>query len=381
MRPWYFLVGFGILLYAVLMNGSLLVKVFTDLWRIVYPVAVGFILAFILNVPMSGFEKLLNRLTAKSKKPPRQTLRSILCLVFTVLAVLLVVAMVFWLVIPSIVESLTSLYNLILKRWPEWAAMLREYGIDTTLITQWLESLDVKNLVSQVTNGAGTIISSTVGAVSTVVSTVVSFSLSAVIACYVLVSKKDLARQATKLVNAFCKPRLARRIIHTSQLTQVTFAKFLSGQCLEACLLGALIFLAMSIFRIPYSGLIGLLTAVCAFIPYVGAFVSCAVGAFLVLLIAPQRVLWYIIIYLVVQFVENQFIYPHVVGSSVGLSPLWTLVAVLIGGKLMGILGMIFFIPVVAVFVELLGEFTETALQKKAQEETTSAEPPAEETP
>ncbi len=382
MKSYYLLVAFGIVLYAVLMNESLLAKVFTGLWTIVYPVAVGFILAFILNVPMAGFEKLLGKLSAKTKRPAKAQLIAVISLIFTILAVLLVVVLVIVLVIPSLAESVASLYNLIIKKWPEWASILTRYDIDTSRVTQWLESLDMKNLLSQVTSGAGSIISTTVGAVSTVVSSLISFSLSFVIACYVLLSKKTLARQATKLVNAFCRPRLARRILHTASLTRDTFARFLSGQCLEASILGILIFIALTIFGIPYSGLIGVLTAVCAFIPYIGAFISCAIGAFLVLLTAPDQVIWCIIIYLVVQFVENQFIYPHVVGSSVGLSPLWTLVAVLIGGNFMGILGMIFFIPVVAVFMELLSEFTNTALQKKQQaREGEDAAPEPEESP
>ena len=117
-------------------------------------------------------------------------------------------------VIPSLVDSVTSLYNLIIKKWPEWADFFTRYDIDTSRVTQWLENLDLKNLLSHVTNGAGSIISTTVGAVSTVVSSLVSFSLSVVIACYVLLSKKTLARQATKLVKAFCKPKLADRILY-----------------------------------------------------------------------------------------------------------------------------------------------------------------------
>lgn len=373
MKDYYLLVAFGIVLYAVLMNATLLVKVFTGLWTIIYPVAVGFILAFILNVPMAGFEKLLGKLASKGKKPPKQQVIAIFSLILTILSVLLIVVLVIVLVIPSLIESVTSLYNLIISKWPELNAFLTKYDIDTSRITQWLESLDLQNLISKLTSGAGSIISTTVGAVSSVVSSLVSFSLSFVIACYVLLSKKALARQATKLVEAFCKPKLARRILHTASLTRDTFAKFISGQCVEACILGCLIFVALAVFGIPYSGLIGVLTAVCAFIPYIGAFISCAIGAFLVLLTAPDQVIWCIIIYLVVQFVENQFIYPHVVGNSVGLSPLWTLVAVLVGGNFMGVLGMIFFIPVVAVVMELMSEFTNATLQKKAAQQ--SAEP------
>ena len=138
-----------------------------------------------------------------------------------------------------------------------------------------------------------------------------------------------------------------------------------TGQCLEACILGGLIFVVFSILGIPYSALIGVLTAVLAFLPYVGAFFACALGMFLVLLAQPSKVLVCLIAYLAVQFVENQLIYPHVVGTSVGLSPLWTLIAVLVGGKLLGLFGMIFFIPLTAVLVTLLKEYTHYKLDKK----------------
>ncbi|MBQ5746608.1 MAG: AI-2E family transporter [Clostridia bacterium] len=153
---------------------------------------------------------------------------------------------------------------------------------------------------------------------------------------------------------------------------------------MEACILGALIAIAFSIFNIPYALLIGVLTAVSAFIPYVGAFIACAVGAFLVLLANPSQVILCIIVYLVVQFIENQFIYPHVVGTSVGLSALWTLIAVMVGGSLFGLFGMIFFIPLTAVIIKLLREYTESCLAKKkraqsedecGEETTDEAEP------
>ena len=118
----------------------------------------------------------------------------------------------------------------------------------------------------------------------------------------------------------------------------------------------------------PYAGLIGFLTALFAFIPYVGAFASCAIGAFLTLLAAPDQAIPCVIVYLVVQFVENQFIYPHVVGSSVGLSALWTLIAALVGGNLFGVVGIVFFIPIVAVLYELFREWTNARLAARAAE-------------
>ena len=152
------------------------------------------------------------------------------------------------------------------------------------------------------------------------------------------------------------KPAWAENIFHISQIFSKSFAKFLSGQCSEAVILGTLMFMAFTIFKLPYGSLVGVLTAVCAIIPYVGAFVSGAISVVLALLISPTLAVRCLIVYVAVQFVENQLIYPRVVGGSVGLPPLYTLIAAMIGGKLFGIIGIIFFIPLMAVVVELVKE-------------------------
>ncbi len=154
-------------------------------------------------------------------------------------------------------------------------------------------------------------------------------------------------------------------IKHIAQLSRETYAKFLSGQCVEAIILGMLMFIFFSIFRLPYAPLVAVVTAVCAFIPYIGAFTACVISAFLTLLVTPSKVILCIIVYNAVQFVENHFIYPHVVGSSVGLSPLLTLVAALVGGKLLGLTGIIFFIPMTAVIRTLIFESVEKRIRKK----------------
>ncbi|MBR6555246.1 MAG: AI-2E family transporter, partial [Clostridia bacterium] len=149
-------------------------------------------------------------------------------------------------------------------------------------------------------------------------------------------------------------------------LVNRTFFKFLTGQCVDSLLLGVMLFIAFSLFGIPYASVVAVTTAVFSFIPYVGAFLACAVSILLILMVNPVKALVGLIVFLTVQFCEGQFLYPRVVGNSVGLSPLWTLVAALVGGELLGILGMIFFIPVGAVIYHLLRERADAALKKKA---------------
>lgn len=298
------------------------------------------------------------------KKKPKPKVDRLISLALTAVFIILVIVLVCYLVIPVLVSSVVSLYELILDKWPGWAETLKQYNIDTAKITEWFAGLDLSVLVSKLTSGAGSIVSSTVNTISAVVGGVTDFGFGLVISIYLLLCKDELGRQMKKLLAAHTKKSVAEYVLYVSRMVNKTYTSFFSGQCMEACILGTLMFIVMAIFHIPYAGLIAVLTAVSAFIPYVGAFLSCALGAFLVLLVDPSKFFLCIILYQAVQFVENQFIYPHVVGSSVGLSPLWTLVAVLIGGKLMGLFGMIFFIPLAAVLYELIKENTNRKLAK-----------------
>ena len=361
----FLLVAFGVALYAILMNIGAVYNLLGNILKLILPVVIGFVLAFILNVPMKGFEKLFFKLSEKLKKEPKKKLISIISLCLTLICVIFVIAIIATMLIPELVSSIESLYKLIVKKAPEWIEMLKSYDIDTTKISEWLSSLNFETLIGKITNSAGTIITSVVGFASSAVSGVSQFLISIIIAIYILLSKDKLSSQIKILMDAHLKKKTADKIYHICGLINDTYSKFLSGQCIEACILGVLIFISFSIFRIPYASLIGVLTAVCAFVPYIGAFASCFVGAFLILLVNPSQVVICVIVYLVVQFIENQFIYPNVVGTSVGLSPLWTLIAVLIGGSLMGLFGMIFFIPLCAVLLTLLKEHTNRVIEKK----------------
>ena len=359
------LIAFGVLLFAAVMNIGTVITYLGKIIGLSVPVAAGFIVAFVLNVPMSGVEKLLHKLFAMRGKQPKERLITAMSLSITLVVLLLVLYLVGKMLIPQLASSVVSLYAIVMARVPQLVALLNEYNIDISWLIGWLESLDVGHLIQNVTTGAGSIISSAVSIATSAVSLVTNTVIALIIAFYTLWSKKDLARQANMVARAYLKEPIADYLIHTATLMKDLYSKFFSGQCVEACILGLLMVIALSIFRVPYAVLIGVLAAVGTLIPYVGSVASCGIGAFLVLLVDPSRVILCVVVYLVVQFVENQFIYPYVVGTSVGLSALWTLVAVLVGGKLMGLLGVIFFIPLTAVVVTLLREHMQQRLAKK----------------
>ncbi|MDO4663608.1 MAG: AI-2E family transporter [Erysipelotrichaceae bacterium] len=356
-----FLITFGVLLFAAVMNLPMVLQFLQSVLSLVFPVVIGLLFAFVLNVPMRGFERLLKNLAVKMNKEISDQLLQKASLLLTLICIILVITIAWTMLIPALITSVKSISPLIRERWPEWLAILSSHEIDTSMITDWVNGIDFESLAGN----AKHILGSAFSAASSTISLIMSGVFGMIIAIYVLSSKKILSRQSKKVVYANLKEETARRICEVAILVRDTFAKFLSGQCVEAIILGVLIFVSFSIFQIPYAGLIGFLTSLFAFIPYVGAFASCAIGVFLSLLVDPSKAVLCLVVYMVVQFVENQFIYPHVVGNSVGLMPIWTLIAALIGGKLFGVVGIIFAIPLTATLYVLIREDTNRKLAIK----------------
>ena len=365
MRQNFMLVAFGILLYAAVMNLQYVFVFFRYIVNIFLPLLLGFTFAFVLSVPMNGLENIIHKICRRIKKTPKEKTVHALSLILTLLIIFFIILLVGKLVVPQILISVKSIGIMIKDKWPEWAAVLKIYHIDTKPITDWIENLKFEQLFSNLVSGASVLFDMVAGTAASTISMFATVAISLVIMFYVLLSKEELARQSKKMLYAYLKKEIADRMIHIACLTRNIFTRFLSGQCVEALILGILMFVAFSIVGLPYAGLIAMLTSMCAFIPYVGAFFSCAIGVLLMLISNPSQAILCFIVYQVVQFIENQFIYPHVVGNSVGLSPLWTLIAVLIGGKLFGLVGMVFFIPVVAVIYTLIRENMNKRLEDK----------------
>lgn len=348
-------IAFGVGLFALLNNlGSVWAVVKTGASFLV-PVFGGLLVAFILSVPMKGFENLLLRLLPKDRRP-RETALQAAGLLLTLLSVVVVLVLAFTLVIPEIVRSVRTIADLVVQEWPSWMEYLDEQGFNTSQLSARTEALDVDALLQSLSGSAGALLGSIMDTSASILSGLANAGIALVIAVYLLLSRRSLARKSKKLLYAYLAKPHADRVCHIAGLVQAAYTKFLSGQCIEACILGVLIFLAFSAFGLPYAGLIGFLTAISAFIPYVGAFVACVIGALLILLSSPEQALISVLVFLVVQFVENQFIYPNVVGTSVGLPPLFTFLAALIGGNLFGLFGMIFSIPLASVLYALLRE-------------------------
>ena len=362
-----FLVFGGIAFYFGLTHFNTVTHWARALIGLCTPVVIGGIIAFLLNVPMTAIENGLKKLFRRQPKRAGKGLR-MLSLLLTFVCIIVVVALAVLMLIPELRKSIMSVIVQIQESLPGIIDYLYSLGIDSSVLTmveQQLASINLREVAQQMITGASSMLGTLVGAVTATVSVLGNALFSTVIALYILIDKENLSRQCRKLLYAFVEPQVGDKIWHVGSLIREVFGKFLGGQSIESCLLGILMFVALSVFRIPYASLIAVLTAVCAFIPYIGAFLSCGIGVALILLVDPLQALLCLVVYQVVQFIENQFIYPHVVGSSVGLEPLWTIIAVLVGGAAFGVLGMIFFIPVMAVVYILLKESVNARIERK----------------
>ena len=362
-----FLVFGGIAFYFGLTHFNTVTHWASALIGLCTPVVIGGIIAFLLNVPMTAIENGLKKLFRRQPKRAGKGLR-MLSLLLTFVCIIVVVALAVLMLIPELRKSIMSVIVQIQESLPGIIDYLYSLGIDSSVLTmveQQLASINLREVAQQMITGASSMLGTLVGAVTATVSVLGNALFSTVIALYILIDKENLSRQCRKLLYAFVEPQVGDKIWHVGSLIREVFGKFLGGQSIESCLLGFLMFVALSVFRIPYASLIAVLTAVCAFIPYIGAFLSCGIGVALILLVNPLQALLCLVVYQVVQFIENQFIYPHVVGSSVGLEPLWTIIAVLVGGAAFGVLGLIFFIPVMAVVYILLKESVNARIERK----------------
>ena len=361
------LVVLGVGLFAALMNLSAVLGFAKGVVGIILPIIVGGILALFINVPMAGIEKRLRKLLQKRKKQPSDKFYRIVSFLLTFIGIALVLTLVFTLLIPELVNSVKGLYVLIEARLPQWIAWLESLDPDAVWLEEMLSGINLEKMVQNIGSGANFFLERVVSTVSSAASVVVTAAFGLIISIYLALGKEQVGGHARKLVYAYLKPAWADNILHVTRTFSRCFANFLSGQCAEAVILGILMFAAFTIFKLPYGSLVGVLAAVCAIIPYVGALLSGAVSVLLALLISPALAVRCLIVYLVVQFVENQFIYPRVVGGSVGLPPLYTLVAAMIGGNLFGIMGIIFFIPIMAVVIELVKEDAGKRLESKGK--------------
>jgi len=359
--------------YWCLQNLSPIEKALKALMGLVSPFLLGCAIAFILNVPMRAVER---HLGDGGKHMDR--FRRPLAFVLTLALVAGVLALASLIIVPNLGDAVSSVIQQaqsfltrlpatlaeLEARLPELQAVMAGLEIDwATLSSKALEQL--QNLGrSLVGVGVGGVLSG-VSILGSVVSGVSTFLIGLVFAIYLLFQKEQLGRQTRQCLYALLPEKTADRVLEIATLSNRTFSHFLSGQCLEAVILGSMFAVSMAIFRMHYALLVGVTISLTALIPVIGAFIGCGVGVLLILMVDPVQALLFIVLFLVLQQIEGNLIYPRVVGSSVGLPAIWVLAAVILGGKLMGISGMLVFIPLCSVLYALFKQHVKDRLAQK----------------
>lgn len=348
---------------ALFCIGQQIEAVFSGI-RIVFgllsPLIIGLALAFIINVPMSAIERSLFR-NKKNRKWIRLIKRPA-SLVITVLLILAAIAVISFLIIPELTRTfgiLSSALPAFFNELEEWA---KQFSDSIPELDDWIANLKVdweqigSTIVAFLQNGGGNMLLSTFNAATSIFSGIVNAVIGIVFACYILIQKELLGRQVKHFLYAYLPETAADKTLRVCSLSAKMFSNFLSGQCVEAVILGTLCFIGMSIFRFPYAMMISVMVGFLAIIPMFGAYIGVALGAFIILMVSPVQAFWFIIFFIVLQQIEGNLIYPKVVGSSVGLPAVWVLFAVTVGANTMGIVGMLIMIPICSVIYTLLGE-------------------------
>ena len=368
MKPFFLLVAFGVLLYWGLQNLSFLSSILGAVLGLIAPFLLGGCIAFILTVPMKRIETMLfpkpTKISQKIKRP--------FSLLLTLILLLALIGVVFGLIIPELGNSFLTLRNNVIRflvSFEQQHPAFLDQFVSYLPTAEELAAVDweglAKKALSFLGSGAGSLINSTVSVASHIFNGLLTFFIGFVFSIYLLLQKEKVGRQVKQLLYAYLPEKAADRILSIAGLSSKTFASFLSGQCTEAVILGLLFFICMTIFRFPYALMISVLIAVTALIPIFGAFIGCFIGCFMILMTSPIKMLWFIVLFLTLQQLEGNLIYPKVMGKSLGMPAIWVFAAGATGGSASVESGMMLFIPLCSVLYTLLRENSQERLKRK----------------
>ena len=363
------IVAFGVVLYWTLQNLETVGNAIGFVIQLIFPFIMGLALAFLLNIIVNLIEnkilvfKKQGKFMTKIKRPLSITLSVILLLAIMCFILFLVVPelintfSIFAQNIPTVGENIKQWAQQMTVDYPKISEQIKNINIDWNTVNQ--------NLLKYAQSGVSTILNTSINFIVATISGVVNFVIGFIFAIYILLQKEKLIRQTKKLLYAYLPNKRAHKIIHTASLANKTFNNFMTGQLTEAFILGFLCFIGMLILRIPYALTISILIGFTALIPLVGAFLGAGIGVILIVVSSPIKAVVFVIFIIVLQQIEGNLIYPKVVGNSVGLSGMWVMVAITIGGSTMGLMGMVICVPIASVIYTVMSERVNIRLRKK----------------
>lgn len=367
-KNYFLLITYAIVLAYVFLNLDTVWNVVVTIIDLIKPFIIGICIAFVINIPMKFFEeKVVGKLTKEKSKLKRP-----LSLIITIVVLVGLIIGLMTFVIPQLAESCSTL----VKNVPEYMDSLEKF-MDKNINSKELLSSDVieeiyskilsmgQNIIKIIGQVAGTIVSHaldiTVGVTSTIINIVMAF----IVSIYILLSKEKLSNQIKKILYAYMKKENVIKFLKVSKIANIKFTNFVRSQVIEACILGLLCFIGMKICSMPYALLISTIIGVTALVPIFGAFVGAILSGFIVLMVSPIKVILFAIIFVVIQQIEGNLIYPFVVGNSIGLSALWVLFAITVGGNAFGVVGMLIGVPLFGVLYTLISITTNKRLEKR----------------
>lgn len=367
---WKFCAKIGVgafLLYLCITYWPSFAGLMAALFGAAMPLMIGCVIAYIINILMSFYEKhyfpgTKNKNLIKSRRP--------VCMLAAFATLILIVIFVAKLVVPELISCVELLVSQIpeavssLVKWLETRDTVPENILATLGDIDW--KARIEQMFGILTTGVGNMMGTAVNAVSSIFSMVVTAVLALIFSIYCLLGKEKLGSQFDRLMRRYMKTGLYSKTKYLFSVMNECFHKYIVGQCTEAVILGTLCAMGMLLLRIPYAAMTGTVIAFTALIPVAGAYIGAAVGAFMIMTVSPVKAVVFLVFLVILQQVEGNMIYPHVVGSSMGLPAIWVLAAVTVGGGMMGILGMLLSVPLAAVLYRLLREDVNRGLDKEA---------------
>lgn len=330
------------------------------------PFIVGSVISFLINIPMKLIEeKIIKPVTNKHKHLNK--LSRIISLIITIIIATILIATFINYIVPQLIESIKNLTESI----PEYITSLQNY------VTTKLGQLDIiKNIkfdvndviekfVLYVANFMNKLISNLLNVTFSITSFFINLFLGIIIAIYILLGKERLAYQFKKVLYAFFSEKRSERILYVLKLINYKFSRFILGQSTDGLILGSVFFIVFSLFKIPYAMLISIMIPILNFIPIFGTYIGIIISVFIIFIAKPSSVILFLVSIVIIQQLDGKFVYPVVVGNSLGLSSLWILLAIIVGGNLFGILGMILGMPLVSVIYDLFSDYVNKTIENK----------------
>lgn len=366
-RNTIFLVTYAIVLIVALLNMNATMSFLGWVFAILNPFIIGLVIAFVINIIMTKLETNVFKFLDKPKFKLWHKMKRGVCLTLSFLLIILVITALLFFIGPQLADSVRTLSNNI----PSYISYLQELTndvlayFDLSADELGIFAIDWRDAFNKAADFLASVSPGVITFASGFTSAVFNFFMGLIFAVYLLTGKEKLILNFKRLLYAYLPESKVNTFLSVGDMTNSIFTGFVVGQLTEAVILGTMYFIGTSIFRMPYAPLISVLMAVCSLIPMFGPIIGAVPSAFILLMVNPNLAIIFVVMAVVFQQIEGNFIYPRVVGSSVGLPGIWVLFAILVGGSLLGGFGMILAVPVASVLYALLKKSVGDRLRSK----------------